>query len=513
MKKYLHICLFLFSITITSQTFDWVQTPSINFNSSPSLIGYNTTCDINGNVYCAGYLDNSYNYTEIFGDLFYKKYDSTGQELFSKNISGKVQVYDIKPDSQGNIYLAVAYLQSMSIDNTIISTNNQGVQPVLLKFDSNGNLLWHISLSSFNISINHFNSIAIDNQDFVYICYDDYYFSYVKKLDSNGTILLTIEQQNVNLISSISVDNEGYIYTAGSCANSNSKYAGVTVPATFLYNTYIAKYSPTGIYQWVKYVQDITCSEPQVKARSQEEVYFSSTLYGAYSFDSIVAEGPTNFGYDFFLAKLNSSGNFQWVKEVTGNGKVFVGKRDFLHLDSTGNIYLAGSTADNINWGNSIITNSTIYQDAIVLKYNSNGTLLLAKTAGGTDTDRFDSVTTNTIGDIFVAGMMRGTSNFDAIQHAEPDQYKSYPVLAKINISNLETTKFETETTIIYPNPSKDYFFIKVSKKYLKGEIYSILGKKIKTFESNDAPISIQELDNGIYYVRIENNFYKLIKS
>jgi hypothetical protein len=335
----------------------------------------------------------------------------------------------------------------------------------------------------------------------------------VKKLDSNGTVLLTIEQQNVNIISSVSVDNEGYIYTAGGCANSNSKYANVTVPATFSYNTYVAKYSPTGVYQWVKYVQDITCSEPQVKAKSQNEVYFSSTLYGAYSFGSIIAEGPTNFGYDFFLAKLNSSGVFQWVKEVPGAGKVFIGKRNFLNLDTTGNIYFAGSTSGDVNWGNNITTSSTIYQDALVLKYSPSGTILLAKTAGGTDTDRFDGIATNNLGDIFISGIFRGTTNFDAIQHVETDQYKFYPVLSKINISNLNTVESDLQTSIIYPNPTINYFYIQDAKKYSKGEIYSILGQKVTSFDVSSSPISIEELAKGTYFIKLDGvKIFKLIK-
>jgi hypothetical protein len=513
MKKYLSFWLFIFTLSMHAQSFEWIQTPPITLNSSPSLIGYTTTCDSFGNIYVTGFQNNAYSYTDIFGDLFYNKYDASGQLIFSKTFTGKVQVYDIKSDSSGNIYLAVAYIQTMTIGNTTISTSNAGVKPELLKFDSSGSLLWHLDITSFNSSINHFKSIAIDNSDAVYICFDNYNYSYVKKLDSNGTVLLTIEQQNVNIISSVSVDNEGYIYTAGGCANSNSKYANVTVPATFSYNTYVAKYSPNGVYQWVKYVQDITCSEPQVKAKSQNEVYFSSTLYGAYSFGSIIAEGPTNFGYDFFLAKLNSSGVFQWVKEVPGAGKVFIGKRNFLNLDTTGNIYFAGSTSGDVNWGNNITTSSTIYQDALVLKYSPSGTILLAKTAGGTDTDRFDGIATNNLGDIFISGIFRGTTNFDAIQHVETDQYKFYPVLSKINISNLNTVESDLQTSIIYPNPTSNYFYIQDAKKYSKGEIYSILGQKVTSFDVSSSPISIEELAKGTYFIKLDGvKIFKLIK-
>lgn len=515
MKKTILSLLFLYSLSINSQSFEWIQTPSIVLNASAGLIGYPTTTDASGNVYMAGFVNNSYAYTDVFGDLFYNKYDTTGQLLFSKTITGKVQIYDIQSDSFGNMYIAVAYIQSMIIDNVTISTADSGAKPILIKLDANGNHLWHIELSSYSSSINHFKSIAIDATDAVYIAYDNYNYSYIKKLDSNGNVLLTIEQQNVSLISSVSIDNDGYIYAAGGCANSNARYANVLVPPTFSYNTYVVKYSPTGVYQWVKYVQDITCSEPQVAANSQNEVYFSSTLYGAYTFDSITAEGP-NGGYDFFLSKLNSSGVFQWVREVpgTGTGKAFVGKRKFLDVDTSGNVYFAGSTSGTVNWGNSITTNSTIYQDGLVLKYDSNGTVLMAKTAGGSDTDRFDGVTTNSLGAIFASGLMRGTSNFDVLQHVEADQYKFYPVLSKINATNLNSTDFNQEIAVLYPNPTTDSFTISNAKTNTNGAIYTLLGKKVKEFKINNSPISIQELATGIYVVKLDDHStFKLIKS
>lgn len=513
MKKFLLFFALINTFIINSQSFEWVKTPPIVFNSTPSLIGYPTTCDSYGNIYVTGFVNNAYNYNEIYGDLFYNKYDTSGQLLFTKTFIGKAQVYDIQTDSSGNTYLAIAFIQSLTIENITISSTNQSAKPLLLKFNSSGTLLWHIDITTFNTSINNFKSIAIDSNDAVYICYDNYNYSYVKKLDPNGNVLLTIEQQNVNTISSISVDNEGYIYTAGSCANPNSSYANVTVPATFSYNTYVAKYSPTGVYQWVKYVQDITCPDPQVISKSQDEVYFSSTLNGPYSFGSITAQGP-NGGYDIFIAKLNVTGTFQWVKEAPGSGRVFVGKRNFLNIDSSGNVYFAGSTSGIVNWGNNITTTSTIYQDGLLLKYDPNGTILMAKTAGGSDTDRFDGVTTNSLGDIFASGIVRGTSNFDAIQHIEADQFKFYPVLAKINNSNLNHSEFDYEAIIVYPNPTKDYFNIKNAKMNLKGEIYNILGSKVKEFEINSSPISIQELANGTYFIKLANNStFKLIKS
>lgn len=504
MKKLLSFYLLIFSGFLHAQAFEWIQTPAITFNSSANLIGYPTTCDAAGNVYLTGFLNNAFNYTDIFGDLFYNKYNDAGQLLFSKTFTGKAQVYDIQADWAGNTYLALAYIESLTLDNTTISSGITSATQELLKLDANGNLLWHLPMTSFNSTINHFKSIAVDATDAVYICFDNYNTSYVKKLDGNGTVLLSIEQQNVNLISSVSVDNEGNIYTAGGCANSNSKYAGVTVPASFLYNTYVAKYSPTGVYQWVKFVQDTTCSEPQVAANSPDQVYFSSALYGAYTFGSLMAEGPVNFSYDIFIAKLNSSGTFQWVKEVPGAGKAFVGKRKFLKVDNTGNVYFAGSTAGTVNWGNSVTTNSTIYQDGLFLKINPSGTVLLAKTAGGSDTDRFDGITVNNSGNIFVSGLMRGTSTFDALQHIESNAFLFYPIIAKYNTINLSNPNFVEPAIVIYPNPAQDYFSIQNSLAN-SGEIFSLVGQKVADFELNASPICIRTLSPGIYLVKLNN--------
>lgn len=511
MKKIITLLILIFSVTVSSQTFEWLITPQINFNSNPSLIGYPTTCDNNGNIYLAGFVDNVYNYGDIFGDVFYNKYSTSGVLLWSKTFTGKAQVYNMIADAAGNIYVAADYVQSMTIDNVTISTSAQGENEIILKFDSNGTLLWYQEIANCS----NFKSLAVDSNDLLYICYDNFNNSYVNKLDPNGNILLTITQQHVNVGSSVSVDDEGNIYTAGGCAASNAIYAGVSAPTTLSYNTYVAKYNSVGIFQWVKYIQDITCSDPQVKARTPDEVYFCSTLFGAYTFDNLVAEGPTNNGYDFFIAKLNSTGTFQWVREVPGAGRAFIGKRNFITLDTVGNIYFAGSSSQNVNWGNNITTTSTIYQDALILKYNSNGTILMAKTAGGADTDRCDGVTVNNVGDIFVSGIARGSSTFETIQHSETSQTKFYPFLTKINFSDLKSTDFEIQTALIYPNPSSDSFSIANGNQYSKGEIYTALGQKVKDFIIADAtPISIKELKKGTYFIKLDQiKTIKLIKN
>ncbi len=60
-----------------------------------------------------------------------------------------------------------------------------------------------------------------------------------------------------------------------------------------------------------------------------------------------------------------------------------------------------------------------------------------------------------------------------------------------------------------YPNPAKDELFLKYfSKESFQVEIYNILGSKVKTFTLNggQANVNIEELSNGIYFLRFKDD-------
>lgn len=73
---------------------------------------------------------------------------------------------------------------------------------------------------------------------------------------------------------------------------------------------------------------------------------------------------------------------------------------------------------------------------------------------------------------------------------------------------SLSVDDFELANKIrIYPNPSSDYLQI----SNLQGEhillIYNLLGEKLKEVKySENNPIDISDLSNGIYFLRTENN-------
>jgi Secretion system C-terminal sorting domain len=501
MKKIYFLLVFL-TLNSFSQNFQWVNFPNITYSFNPSLIGYTTTCDNSGNVYVVGFKDNYFSSSDVYGNLFYRKYDSNGQLLFDKTIGGKVRVFNMTSDNVGNIYVSASFKSLLTFD-TVQITSGTTETGVLLKFDVSGNIIFNEMFSNLGISDKNSTALSVDIDNNVYIGIDDFFNSKIIKLSPTGTLLMTIDQLNVKVLSSVSVDNMGNIYASGSCAQSNSKFAGVLQPTSLNYSTYIVKYLSTGVHQWTKFIQDISCLDPIVTAKTPDNIYVSAALSGAYAFGNLTSQGPSSGASDdIYITKLNSTGNFEWIREVQGSGKAYIGNRNFLTSDVDGNVYFTGSTKGATVWTPIISTTiSGNNPDALVLKYNSNGDLLFAKTAGGSSSDRSDGIAIDTNGNIYVSGMVYGNSTFGTLTNSSTG---NTPLIAKIG-NNLKINSFESEAITVYPNPVQTEIFIANINEKSKGIIQNILGQTIKSFElSNNKSIDVSELSNGVFFIKIE---------
>lgn len=514
-KKLLTLFLFSTSFMAISQTFEWVKTPEAEISVNPNNLGYSTVVDPSGNVYMGGFKDNHTIYTELFGNLFYHKYDADGVLLFSKTFSGKAVLNQMVTDSQGNILVAVAHLNTLTFGALSIENSDQSPQHVFFKLNPNGDLLWHKVLNIPVINVNTFQAIAVDATDHIYLGYDNYGDCYIEKLSPSGEELSLISQTGVNRLTSLSVDSEGNIYAVGSCANFNATYAGVLQPTDLSYTLYLVKYSSAGVFQWVKYVEDITCPAPMVKVSTLNEIYFSSSLFTDVALDDLTVQGPTSGGTDFFIAKVDSSGNYLWATEVPGNGSVDVGTKNYLNLDSEGNIYFAGLVSGGlINWGNGITTDTGSFsnREALVLKYNPDGQIQLAVTAGGELNDEFNSVTLGADGSIYATGLIRGSATFGSLSHTAANNFDYTPFLAKILDNTLAVPQNDLATLTVFPNPVKDKLTILAPQTVLNVTVYSLTGQRI-SLQRNENQLDFSGVANGVYVVEVETeNGLKSIK-
>ena len=149
------------------------------------------------------------------------------------------------------------------------------------------------------------------------------------------------------------------------------------------------------------------------------EVNFGST--------QVANVGPDGSGYRAFQVGTtfeDISGNEtaqRILQEFTENGSAVQigGAGDDtvrgMTVDASGNVYLAGSFQGTVDFdlgpGTTELTSSG-GNDAFVAKYDSNGALLWARSAGGVSSDVATSVALNSTGDVLVGGSFSQTASF-----------------------------------------------------------------------------------------------------
>jgi hypothetical protein len=124
--------------------------------------------------------------------------------------------------------------------------------------------------------------------------------------------------------------------------------------------------------------------------------------------NSTIAFGTTTLtnisNRNIFLTKYDSNGNVLWSKSAGGPNS---DEANSVSTDASGNAYITGDfQSPNIAFGTTTLTNTgggTI-TNVFITKYDLNGNVLWAKSAGGTSDAGGTSVCTDNSGNIFITG-------------------------------------------------------------------------------------------------------------
>ncbi len=104
---------------------------------------------------------------------------------------------------------------------------------------------------------------------------------------------------------------------------------------------------------------------------------------------------------DIFIVKYDDSGNVLWARSAGGSGDDYAYS---VYADAGGNVLITGSfSSSTISFGSTTLINSG-GEDIFLAKYDASGNLLWAKSAGGTDGDKGNSVITDAGGNVFITG-------------------------------------------------------------------------------------------------------------
>ncbi len=117
--------------------------------------------------------------------------------------------------------------------------------------------------------------------------------------------------------------------------------------------------------------------------------------------------------FDGYVTKFDTAGNFQWVHQYGGEGD-----QDVLDLtiDESNNLIIGGMFQNSVDFdpSNSSDTRQSLgVKDGFVSKLDSDGELQWVKQFTGDSIAYVRAVTTDNIGNVYVAGLFLGTTDFD----------------------------------------------------------------------------------------------------
>ncbi len=297
-------------------------------------------------------------------DMFFAKYDSAGNYVWAKSIGGiqaNNEVMDIALDGSGYLYLTGYFTNTVDFDpgsgTTNLTSTGRSSDAFLAKYDTSGKYVW------------------------------------VKQIEC------TYDVSGRNL----AMDQAGNIYLGGTFrdtmdANPGSGVASLTTIRT-LPNTYISRYDSAGNYIWAKNIESSGTSNAQVIMSGIDvdrvgNVYFTGTFRDSVDFDPgpgtyylntdivtdtvrpiplIVIRRPLTA---YYITKLDSAGNFVWVRSTKNLAKSDSQGEDLV-LDKSGNIYATGYFSQRADFNpddKNVILISGGVADVFLLKLGCNDT-------------------------------------------------------------------------------------------------------------------------------------------
>lgn len=246
-------------------------------------------------------------------------------------------------------------------------------------------------------------------------------FSFIGTAQINYAWANSVGSTNMEYGQSIATDPSGNVYVAGSFSGtvdfdpsaSTANLTGVSGSQ----DIFLAKYSATGAFIWVKQIAGTNTERPLDLAADASGAYLAGIFMGTIDFDpSAATNNTTSLGGgtdgDGFFAKYDANGSLVWVNRIgsTGNDRL-IG----IAVDASQNVFISGFIGANADMDPSAATLtfpvSGTY-NAYFGKYSSTGALVFAKQITGGYSEG-DDIAIDGSGNIYLTGSYATTNDFD----------------------------------------------------------------------------------------------------
>lgn len=545
MRFFFAITFFLtfgFNLFASDPTWKWAKQVGGNGYDKASCI-----VSTPENVYWSGFFSD----TITFGntvlvpkseDAFLIKSDNFGEMDWvlqcggiGSQIINKIDIIDFN-----KTIIVGSFSESLNIgDYNFTSTGKQ--DGFISKINENGTPSWVKIIKGLEDNVSNF--ILSDEQNNIYVSgyfkgqliFDgdtlqnesvNNYSSFVIKLNSNGEKIWIkkmggLQYSNVFIYGMENAADES-IFMAGSLLGFPTFDIGDTLEIGNKSNGFLAKMNENGNFNWVKPTGEFSGQFSNIAIDGDENIYITAN-FGYNSTHSAVLDTITIFSSgnfdDIVVAKFDKNANIQWAK--VGGSFNFQDQPLDIEVKNNGDTYIGGwFGGDKLIW-----QTDTLFSfgggDIFLVKFNTEGDLIWLKQAGGNPSDDVDEITDIDLQneDIFCVGNFTNSCYFDTILLDNGVNGNGFlALLDESELTNIQTEHNSFEKVLIYPNPTNRFLSIlgmDTGLEEIEYSIFDIYGKILKSERYIGMPISVEHLQNGIYFIKIKQlentSIYKFI--
>lgn len=270
---------------------------------------------------------------------------------------------------------------------------------------------------------------------------------------------------------------------------------------------WVVKLNDSGAVQWQNTIGGTSFDVLFSLQQTTEGGY----ILGGYSSSDISIDKTENSlgGRDFWVVKLNDTGNIQWQNTIGGSGSDILRA---IQLTSDGGYILGGNSDSNISGDKT--ENSLGDTDYWLLKLDATGIIQWQKTIGGNLQEYLHAVQQTADGGYILGGHSDSSISGDKTENSNGESDLWIIKLAPEFVPTKETST-ALKAMAIYPNPTTDALFVNcetATTLCLQNSFGQILSTQ--TIQGQ-GKIDLSRYPNGIYFlVEMETGVgHKILKN
>jgi hypothetical protein len=427
------------------------------------------------------------------------KLDGIGVLEWEKSLGGTEdeRAHDVKQTSDGG-YIVAGYSQSTDGD----ITNSQGYYDAwIVKLTSSGNIEWEKSLGGTDMDAALSIQQTFDNGYIVagYSHSTDGHLTanygaqdcWIVKLDITGTIEWQKTYGGSGLDSGQSIIqtlDSGFVILGSSTSEDMdiSSHIGQ-------WDLWLLKISNSGLIQWEKSMGGTLNDIPTSIQQIADTGYIISGYSESFDFHKPLNHG----GFDAWIIKTDSIGNFDWQKSLGGSLDDYA----YSVRQTSDNGFLVAGSSESTDGD---ISNNLGNYDVWIVKLGNNGHLNWEKSFGGSQYDKASCVRETSDNGCIIAGNTFSTDG--DITNNNNGSHDCWVVKLSNVLGSEELIK---EQIGLFPNPATNVIRIEMNYPIQNADyiVFDCTGTKVLSGVLNQEyqTIDISNLSFGMYSVQVQS--------